>query len=116
MAAITLKQVQEEPSRDDIFGVLNKYIQPGSAISASQAASTFSQSVKAQDEEFFWKFWEDVFSVAEQIPHDNPALDKLTLFIRELTLVPETGDMVWGVRTRLFRIVSLTFSYISPLR
>jgi len=97
MPAITLKQVQEDPNRDDIFGVLNKYIQPDSAISASQAASTFSQSVKAQGEDFFWKFWKDVFSVAQQIPHDNPALDKLTLFVRELTLVPETDDKVWEV-------------------
>ncbi|KAI3327704.1 hypothetical protein HD806DRAFT_331479 [Xylariaceae sp. AK1471] len=96
MPGITFKQVQEDPSRKDIFGIMNEYIQPESSTSASQAASSFSQSVKPQDEGFFWNFWNQIFDAAEQVPHDNPAQDKLALFIRELKLVPETGDKVWG--------------------
>jgi hypothetical protein len=98
MPAITLRQVQDDPKRADIFGILNEYIQPESSTSATRAALSFSQSVKPQDEAFFWNFWNQIFDVAEQIPHDNPAQDKLALFIRELMLVPETGDKVWEVR------------------
>lgn len=97
MSAVKLQQIQEDPDRKDVFGVLNKCIQPDSATPVSKAAASFAQDVKAQDEKFFWGFWNDVFSVAEQIPHDNPAQDKLAVFVRELTLTPETGDTVWEV-------------------
>ncbi|KAI0393575.1 hypothetical protein F5Y17DRAFT_432012 [Xylariaceae sp. FL0594] len=107
MPAFTLKQVQEDPNRDDIFGLLNKYIQPADTdnkptLSASQAASAFSQSVKgkAKDEAFFWKFWADIFAVARQIPHGDPGLDKLALFVREISLLPDEEDVepVWESR------------------
>lgn len=98
MSAIKLRQIQEDPNRKDVFGVLNGCIQPDSATSVSKAAASFTQDVKAQDEKFFWGFWSDVFNVAEQIPHDNPAQDKLAVFVRELTLAPETGDKVWEAR------------------
>jgi hypothetical protein len=99
MPAITLQQVEEDPERNDIFGILNEFIQPESSTSASQAAISFTKTVKPpQDEDFFWNFWkEQMFNVAEQIPHDSPAQDKLVLFLRELMLVPETGDKVWEV-------------------
>ncbi|KAJ3570320.1 hypothetical protein NPX13_g5767 [Xylaria arbuscula] len=97
MSAITLRQIEEDPNRKDIFGTLNGYIQPASTTSASQAASSFAQGVRTYNEGFFWGFWRSVFDVAEQIPHDNPAQDKLAVFVRELTLVPETGDKVWEV-------------------
>ncbi|KAI0518323.1 hypothetical protein F5B22DRAFT_645087 [Xylaria bambusicola] len=98
MTAIKLRQVQEDPNRKDIFGILNEFIQPESATSASQAATSFAQGVKTPNEEFFWGFWDSIFSTAEQIPHGNPAQDKLAVFVRELTLVPETGDKVWEAR------------------
>ncbi|KAI0908561.1 hypothetical protein F4823DRAFT_640073 [Ustulina deusta] len=98
MSAITLRQVQEDPNRKDIFGILNEHIQLQSATSVSQAATSFAQSVKTPNEEFFWGFWGNIFSVAEQIPHSNPAQDKLVAFVRELALVPETGDKVWEAR------------------
>ncbi|KAI0428984.1 hypothetical protein F5Y09DRAFT_311430 [Xylaria sp. FL1042] len=98
MPAITLRQVQEDPNRKDIFGLLNEYIQPDSATSVSQVAATFAQSVKTPNEEFFWGFWDNIFNIAQQIPHGNPAQDRLALFVRELTLVPETGDEVWDAR------------------
>ncbi|KAI1274440.1 hypothetical protein F5Y07DRAFT_213973 [Xylaria sp. FL0933] len=98
MPAITLQQVEEDPNRKDIFGLLNEYIQPESATSVSEAATSFTQSVKTPNEEFFWGFWDNIFNIAQQIPHSNPAQDKLALFVRELTLVPETGDKVWEAR------------------
>ncbi|KAI0971010.1 hypothetical protein F4678DRAFT_435371 [Xylaria arbuscula] len=98
MPAITLRQVQKDPNRKDIFGILNDYIQPGSTTTVSQAATSSTQSVKTPDEGFFWEFWDSIFDVAQQIPHSDPAQDKLALFVRELTLVPETGDQVWERR------------------
>ncbi|TGJ78853.1 hypothetical protein E0Z10_g9911 [Xylaria hypoxylon] len=98
MAAITLQQIQEDPDRKDIFGILNEYIQPESTTSAGQATFAFVESVKVADEKFFWAFWDDIFNVAEQIPHDNAAQDKLAAFIRELRLGPETGEKVWDAR------------------
>ncbi|KAI1170577.1 hypothetical protein F4777DRAFT_583773 [Nemania sp. FL0916] len=98
MSAITLQQIKDDPNRKDIFGVLNEYIQPDSTTSASQAASAFTQSVESTDEGFFWDFWYDVFAAAEQIPHAHAAQDKLATFVRELTLMPETSDKVWGSR------------------
>ncbi|RWA11651.1 hypothetical protein EKO27_g3445 [Xylaria grammica] len=95
MGAITLRQVQEDPNRKDLFGVLNNYIQPDSATSVSQATASFTKAISTPDEGFFWGFWRDIFNVAEQIPHDNAAQDKLAAFIRELTLVPNTGDKIW---------------------
>ncbi|KAI1149597.1 hypothetical protein F4825DRAFT_463988 [Nemania diffusa] len=94
-SAVTLQQVQEDPSRKDIFGVLNQYIQPESATPAAQVAASFAQGVETPNEAFFWGFWNDVFSVAEQIPHSHPAQDRLVAFVRELALVPETAEKVW---------------------
>lgn len=101
MSAITLQQVREDPDREDVFGLLNEYIQPGSATPASRAALSFAQGVQSTplDEAFFWGFWDAVFDVAAQIPHDHPAQDRLVAFARELALVPETGDKVWEVGT-----------------
>ncbi|KAI0541381.1 hypothetical protein GGR58DRAFT_456858 [Xylaria digitata] len=100
MAAIKLRQIQEDPDRKDLFGILGEYIQPDSTTPVHQAAATFADGAKesASSEEYFWAFWGDIFSIAEQIPHDNPAQDKLAAFIRELTLVPETGNKVWEAR------------------
>ncbi|KAI1817160.1 hypothetical protein GGS20DRAFT_103048 [Poronia punctata] len=99
MSSITLSQIQENPTRKDIFGILNQYINNNNnnnnntITSASEAAKTLSQTVQSPDEGFFWGFWRDVFSIAEQIvPHHHPALDKLVLFVRELTL---SDDDVW---------------------
>ncbi|KAI0854774.1 hypothetical protein F4860DRAFT_507974 [Xylaria cubensis] len=98
MSAITLRQCEEDPNRKDIFGILNKQLQPGNTVPVSQAATSFTQSVKKPDEKFFWGFWNDIFDVAQQITYSNPAQDKLVQFVRELTLVPETGDKVWEAR------------------
>ncbi|KAI1753022.1 hypothetical protein F4782DRAFT_529747 [Xylaria castorea] len=98
MSAITLRQCKEDPDRKDIFGILNDQLQPGTTVPLSQSATSFTQSVKKTDEDFFWGFWSAIFDIAQQIPYDNPAQDKLVAFVRELTLVPETGDKVWEAR------------------
>ncbi|KAJ8120313.1 hypothetical protein ONZ43_g2950 [Nemania bipapillata] len=95
MSAVTLQQMQEDPGRKDIFGILNPYIQPTSTISVTQVATSFTQGVETPNEPFFWLFWYNIFSIAEQIPYGNPAQDRLVAFVRELTLVPETADKVW---------------------
>lgn len=125
MSAITLQQIQDDPDRKDIFGLLNEYIQPGSTTSASRAALSFAQGVKKPDEAFFWRFWDDVFDVAAQIRHDHPAQDRLVAFARELALVPETGEKVWVVSflclssvlalLTLPNLTSLTLSYLTLL-
>ncbi|KAI1825205.1 hypothetical protein F4861DRAFT_210208 [Xylaria intraflava] len=92
---IMLRQVLEDPTRSDLFSILNEYIRPESATTAPKAAALFAKSVKAEGESFFWRFWRSIFDVAEQIPHDNPAQDKLVAFLRDLKLVPETGEKVW---------------------
>ncbi|KAI1118073.1 hypothetical protein F5Y14DRAFT_296528 [Nemania sp. NC0429] len=103
MSAITLRQIREDPARGGLFGLLNEYIQPGSTTPASRAALSFAQGLVGGegvhvDEAFLWRFWDDVFDVAAQIPHDHPAQDRLAAFARELALVPETGDVVWESR------------------
>ncbi|GAP85702.1 hypothetical protein SAMD00023353_1300180 [Rosellinia necatrix] len=99
MAAITLRQMEEDPSREDLFGALSAYIQPSSATPASRAAASFARSLGAPpDEGFFWRLWRDVLDVAQQIPHASPAQDRLAAFVRELALVPDTGGKVWELR------------------
>ncbi|KAH8166418.1 hypothetical protein CIB48_g1821 [Xylaria polymorpha] len=98
MSAIKLRQVEEDPNREDIFKILHNHLQPGNTVCISQSAILFTQSVKRLDEDFFWGFWDDIFSIAEQIPHSHHGQDTLVAFMRELTLVPETGEKIWEAR------------------
>ncbi|KAI0555744.1 hypothetical protein F4679DRAFT_3629 [Xylaria curta] len=98
MSSITLRQCEGDLDRKDIFGILNSQLQPDTTVPVSQAATSFTQSVKKPEEDFFWGFWNNIFEIAQQIPYSNPAQDKLVQFVRELTLVPETGDKVWEAR------------------
>ncbi|KAI0202601.1 hypothetical protein F4808DRAFT_458772 [Astrocystis sublimbata] len=95
MAPTTLRVHQDDPNVQENFGILINHIQPSSTASASQSVTSFTQSVKKPDEDYLWKFWEGVFDVVQQIPHSDPAQDKLVAFLRELTLTPETGDRIW---------------------
>ncbi|KAI0445737.1 hypothetical protein F4803DRAFT_507137 [Xylaria telfairii] len=98
MSAIKLRQVKEDPSREDIFKILHNQLAAENTVSLSEAVTRFTQSVKKLDEDFFWGFWENIFSVAEQIPHSHHSQDTLVAFVRELTLVPETGEKIWEAR------------------
>ncbi|KAI0116283.1 hypothetical protein GGR51DRAFT_500902 [Nemania sp. FL0031] len=84
MSVITRDQVKLET----VFEALSPYLAPDSTIPATQAAASFAESVKTPNEEFFWDFWRDIFSVAEGLPHASPAQDKLVSFVRDLTLEP----------------------------
>ncbi|KAI1260762.1 hypothetical protein F5Y18DRAFT_431932 [Xylariaceae sp. FL1019] len=95
MSPIILQHTGKNPK---LFETLNTCIQSDSASSVITAAKSFSESVDANTESFFWEFWNDVFNAAEQIPHDHSAQDKLVAFLRELTLQPEKSDKVWDAR------------------
>ncbi|KAI5920378.1 hypothetical protein F4810DRAFT_702957 [Camillea tinctor] len=94
---ITLLEVQQQPDRKDLFGILNAYLQPSSTTSAASAAAAFAALPRTLDEEFLWGLWKNVIRVAEQLPHDHPAQDRLVLFLQELTLLPDTGVLVWDL-------------------
>ncbi|KAI1497439.1 hypothetical protein F5X99DRAFT_396908 [Biscogniauxia marginata] len=102
---VSLRQVRESPNRNDIFSILNEYLQPDNPTSAAKAAAAIaalpadpSDTEKTWDEGFFWNFWKDIIQVAEQLPHDHPGQDKIVAFLRELTLLPDTGVTVWDHR------------------
>ncbi|XXG96908.1 hypothetical protein Hte_003199 [Hypoxylon texense] len=90
--------------QEDVFDILNAYLQPGSSVSAAQTAAAISrlapepsegQPMIEVDDGFFFGLWENLIWVAEQIPHDHPAQDKLVRAVRELTLLPKPGTTVW---------------------
>ncbi|KAI1337629.1 hypothetical protein F5Y15DRAFT_417772 [Xylariaceae sp. FL0016] len=96
---ITLKQAKVGADSDSIFSILNEYISPTSSTTAPKAVAAFTgRDDRTYDEAFMWEFWKNIISVAEQLPHDHPAQDKVVAFVRELTLVPDTGVKVWDQR------------------
>ncbi|CAJ2511852.1 Uu.00g074770.m01.CDS01 [Anthostomella pinea] len=102
---IELRQVKGGHDREDLFNTLNEYLQPQSSTTASSVASAVANLpvdkndiTRTWDEGFFWGFWSDVISVAEQIPHNHPAQDKLVAFLKELSSLPDTGVKVWDAR------------------
>ncbi|KAH9992873.1 hypothetical protein F4779DRAFT_238821 [Xylariaceae sp. FL0662B] len=88
-----------------VFDIFYEYLQPESTVSAAQAAAAISQLAPAPsgetntlDDGFLWQLWADIIAVAEQIPHDHAGQDRLVRFMRELTLLPDTGVTVWEKR------------------
>ncbi|KAI1767006.1 hypothetical protein GGR53DRAFT_160127 [Hypoxylon sp. FL1150] len=89
--------------RNDVFGIFSAYLRPGGSVSAAHTAAAISQLAPAApgetadeiDEGFLFGLWESVIAVAEQIPHDHPAQDKLVKVIRDLTLLPKSGAGAW---------------------
>lgn len=96
--------------QENVFDIFNDYLRPGSSVSAAQTATAISQLAPKPsegettldvDDGFFFGLWESVIGVAEQIPHDHPAQDKLVRAVRELSLLPKSGTTAWEVsRTR----------------
>ena len=105
MASCTLQQKDSAGEiSGDLFNILNDFLIAESSTSPAKAALAVSKLVptpkdssKTLDDGFFFSLWKDVIRVAEQIPHDHPAMDKLVKFMRELTLLPDTGLQVWDV-------------------
>jgi hypothetical protein len=86
---------------DDVFFTFIDYFQLDGPTSASECALAIaklapgphhgSNTLGRLGDGHFYTLWSEVFAIAEQIPHDHPAMDKLVTFMRELTLLPETG-------------------------
>ncbi|KAI1388621.1 uncharacterized protein F4822DRAFT_403373 [Hypoxylon trugodes] len=105
---IELKQIDLKGKKivdESVFNILNDYLQLGSSTSTSQAAIAISKLApepsgeeKTLSDEFFFGLWKSIIGVAEQIPPDHFAQDKLVGVLRELTLLPDSGVTVWGAR------------------
>ncbi|OTB04273.1 hypothetical protein M426DRAFT_165790 [Hypoxylon sp. CI-4A] len=90
---------------ENVFAIFNEYLPLGSTVSPAQVASKFAALVptptgdaKTLDDGPFFSLWGNVIKIAEQIPYDHPASDKLVKVIRELTLLDNTGITVWETR------------------
>lgn len=85
------------------FQVLQDYFRTaGNTAAATRAAQAVASRVPKDEDDavegFLWTFWADVTEVAKQIPHDDPAQDKLVAVVRELRLLPDAGVKVGNVR------------------
>ncbi|KAI2467807.1 hypothetical protein F4781DRAFT_400724 [Annulohypoxylon bovei var. microspora] len=95
----------KELVNQDVFDIFNDYLQLKSSVSAAQAAIAISQLLPelrgdevTLDDVFFFKLWRSTIAIAEQIPYDHPAQDRLVRVMRELTLLPDTGITIWEFR------------------
>lgn len=91
---------------EDTFQILRDYFgTAGNTAAAARAARAVASRVPKDTDDavegFLWTFWGDVTEAAKQIPHDDPAQDKLVAIVRELRLLPDTGVRVWNVRRAL---------------
>lgn len=93
------------------FDLLNEYLQPDSAISASTAARIMDALTPAKreaagaknvehPESFLFETWETFIEIAKQIPHDHPSQDRLIQLLAELTKLSPTEVEIWGVSTK----------------
>ncbi|KAI1139945.1 hypothetical protein F5Y05DRAFT_336634 [Hypoxylon sp. FL0543] len=83
-----------------IFNLFVDYLRPGSLVTAEQAAINItrlpSQLEKTLDDGFLFELWDGIFGIAEQISQDHIAQDKVVKVVKELMMLPDTGDAVWG--------------------
>lgn len=87
-----------------IFDILNHYLQPKSNITAAAAAQSIDNlfPVNRQDDEekedpgsFLWHLWGRFHRTAQQIPHAHPAQDKLAALIKCLRSFPSRTPVVY---------------------
>ncbi|BCR90237.1 DUF3632 domain-containing protein [Aspergillus chevalieri] len=87
-----------------IFDILNDYLQPKSNITAAAAAQSIDNlfPVNRQDDEekedpgsFLWHLWGRFHRTAQQIPHAHPAQDKLAALIKCLRSFPSRTPVVY---------------------
>ncbi|KAI0385487.1 hypothetical protein F5Y04DRAFT_245942 [Hypomontagnella monticulosa] len=90
---------------ESIFSAFDNYLQLGSTTPASKVAIAISKLApepsgdqKVLDDGFLFELWKSIIAVAEQIPYDHPALDKLVNVMKELILLPDTEITVWDSR------------------
>ena len=80
------------------FAIINDCLQPGSQLSAAEAAAGINKltpmSREADGEEaeeptsFLLEFWGTISRITRQIPHDHPAQDKMIEILKELQALP----------------------------
>ena len=103
-----------------IFDTLNGYLQPDSSVSAAEAAQSIDGLFPANREDegkkedpgsFLWALWERVEKTAEQIPHANPAQDKLAALVKCLhalsSRVPVVHLSSWNAEYKLWEDLPL---------
>ncbi|KAI5809201.1 hypothetical protein BZA77DRAFT_391816 [Pyronema omphalodes] len=123
MAALTLVLEQsngEEPwvVEQQIFDIINSYLQPTDGPSASQTAEQISQlfpyhrpSSDVEKEEpasFLYELWGLVLKIAQQIQYQHPGQDKLVVLINTLRDMPsELKVPIWGSESRIWQDLPL---------
>lgn len=80
------------------FAIINDFLQPGSHLSAAEAAAGINEltpmnrEAKGEKAEepisFLLEFWGTISKLARQIPHDHPAQDKMIEILKELQALP----------------------------
>jgi len=105
----TFNLVFSNHSRDDessletdkrVFAILNAYIQSSSSVKAIAAAQDIDSlyptdpATKTIDYTSFEHLWELFVGVAEQIPWNHPAQDKLVDLLKALRDLPDPRSMI----------------------
>jgi hypothetical protein len=107
MASLSLESRAESNSTEqDMFNILNDYLQPSSTTPPSEAAQAIhaltpkagsTQEENNDLENFLWSSWGAVIEIAKQIPHNHPSQDRLVALIHALTELPPTTVSIWSV-------------------
>ena len=88
-----------------IFGILNKYLQPSSSTSPTDAAWQLHNGLPFTNQNIDWKespecllgeFGDLVFRLAQQIPHDHPSQEKFVQLIVALQGLPVDTKVLIG--------------------
>lgn len=99
--------LEQRKISDGSFVILKDLMQNGDAApgpAARQAATAATDGIRKAngkepvDDGYLFQFWRDIFTAAEQAPSsDHPVLDRLVLFVRELSLQGDVEIKVWEV-------------------
>ncbi|KAE8154851.1 hypothetical protein BDV25DRAFT_82920 [Aspergillus avenaceus] len=95
-----------------LYEFVTEYVQPSSTTIASDAAAKINEWAKesqsANDlENFLWQTWGLVIEIAEQIPCDHPAQERLVHLIQALRKLPPQTVRVWDEDLRLWEDLPL---------
>jgi hypothetical protein len=112
MASLSLESRAEPNSTEqDIFNILNDYLQPSSTTAPSEAAQAIhaltpkagsTQEENNDLENFLWSTWGAIIKIAKQIPHNHPSQDRPVDLIHALTELPPTTVSIWSVSVSPF--------------
>jgi hypothetical protein len=91
------------------FDILNDYLQPDSATSATTAArdldaltpmkrETLGSENVEHPESFLLETWGTFIAIVKQIPHDHQSQARMIQLMEELIVLPPTEVEIWEVR------------------